>query len=233
MRTIIREQAYEIPLAAGRYQYRRAGRPTGSYERWRFSAATGGYHFLRVDLNADAGEGGDSTLYHLTLNPAGRPERLAFRHFRRGPLLAGTLLFEPELATLAQNVAGRRVEEEISLPPAFTFWFPATAALSLPASLPPDGDHPALLLRKGETFTLEQATVTVRPRPAGRIQLMGREMETRSLVVHWVGGDRPAQQRTLWLDQAGWPLQMVRDDGLQALEISYVRYRADKKSGKV
>ena len=229
MRTIIREQPHEQPLVAGRYQYRRDGQPTGSYERWRFSAAADGYHFLRVDLNADAGEGDDSALYHLTLNPAGRPERLSFRYFRRGSALAGTLLFEPRLVTLAQNVAGRRVEEEVAVPAGYLFWFPATSALGLPTRHAPAADHPALLLRKGDTFTLQPATVSLRREPVERVDVMGKTRETQPVIIKWEASDGRRQQRTVWLGEAGWPLRMERDDGLLALEVRYLRYRVNDK----
>ena len=94
MRSLIRELPYERPLVGGLYLYRHGGMPAGVFERWRLSAAPDGYRFLRVDLNAEASEGEHSTLYHLVLNADGEPERLSFRHFRRGRDLKGTLLFE-------------------------------------------------------------------------------------------------------------------------------------------
>ena len=229
MRKLIREQPHEQPLVAGQYQYRRDDQPTGSYERWRFSAAADGYHYLRVDLNAEAGEGADSTLYHLTLNPAGRPERLSFRHFRRGSTLAGTLLFEPQMVTFTQTVAGRRLEEEVAAPAGHLFWFPATVALGPPAHHAPAGDHPALILRKGETFTLQPVTVSLHDRPVEQIEVMGSARQTRPVIVKWDESNRQRQERAVWLDEAGWPLRMVRGDGLVALEIRYMRYRVNSK----
>lgn len=222
----MREQAYEQPLAGGRYHYRRQGHSTGSYESWRLTRAAGGYRFLRVDLNADAGEGGDSTIYHLTLNPNGGPERLSFRHFRRGPALAGNLLFDGGTVTLTQSVAADRTEEVITLPEPYAFWFPATAALSLPAALPPCSEYPALILSKGQTFTLQQATVSVREQPPVKIRVMGASQLTKPVTVEWQQSARSPGQRTLWLDAFGWPLQMARDDGLLAVETRYLRYRA-------
>ena len=41
----------------------------------------------------------------------------------------------------------------------------------------------------------------------------------RPLLITW-----DDQQRTIWIDEHGWPLQMRRQDGLIARETQYIRY---------
>lgn len=93
MRFIIHEMPYERPLLAGRLRYERDGVPTGAVELWRITNAVDGYRFLRVDLDAREAESGRSSLYHVTLNPAGRPEQLKFRLWGNGPEVSGSLVW--------------------------------------------------------------------------------------------------------------------------------------------
>ena len=76
MRFIIHELPYERPLLSGRLRYERDGVPSGAVESWRLTAAVDGYRFLRVDVDAREAPSGRSWLYHLTLNPAGLPDRV-------------------------------------------------------------------------------------------------------------------------------------------------------------
>ena len=79
MRFLLREQAYEKPMAAGKLRYESSAGPTGAVEAWRLSAVEGDYRFLRVDLDAREAASGNSYIFHLTLNGQNRPERLQFR----------------------------------------------------------------------------------------------------------------------------------------------------------
>jgi hypothetical protein len=225
MRTIFQERASEKPLAGGRYQYRRDGQPTGSEESWRVTLVPGGYSVLRADLNAEAGEGGDSTLYHLLLNQANRPERLEFRHFRRGRMIRGNVIFEDDRVILAQSAELARREVEVTLAGDYAFWYPATSGLGLAGRMVSSGEWPALRVVKGEAFGLQQAVLSVRRQPVEEIVIMGRTREARPVILHWTeAGVRT--QRTLWLDEGGWPLKMVRDDGLSAVETRAIRYQS-------
>lgn len=220
MRSLIRELPYERPIAAGRYRYQRAGQPTGAVESWRLTAAQEGYHFLRVDLNAQEAPSGDSYLYHLTLDPAGRPDRLSFRFFGAAFQAGGNLLFDQGGVTLACTVDGRRIETERDLSPGYAFWFPATSGLALLAAQTA-GDHtiPAVTLDRDDHFALRLVDVHLQPgRPRPHV-IMGRETVLRPLNISWAD-----EQRVIWLDQHNWPLKMERD-GLTAVETRYVRYR--------
>lgn len=215
MRMLIRELPYEKPLVSGQYHYQRDGTPTGTVESWRLSAALDGYRFLRVDLNAEAGEGGDSTLYHLVLNESDEPERLLFRHFRRGRQLRGTLLFEGPYVTLARKNGDDRHEVTIERPPGAPFWFPATAALGLVAF---PGAGPALTLNRADAFNLWPTYLEVSEGPAEALSVMGRTTLARLLAVTWAG-----ERRLIWCDHDVWPLRMERD-GLVAVEKRRLRY---------
>lgn len=219
MRTLIRELPYERPIAAGRYRYERDGQPTGAVESWRLTAAQEGYRFLRVDLNAQAAPSGDSYLYHLTLDAAGRPDRLSFRFFGSAFQARGNLLFAGDNVTLARTVDDRRLEEERDLAPGYAFWFPATAGLALLAERAEDGETvPAVTLDKDERFALQLLDVHIQ---SGRPQphlIMGKETALRPLTLSWA-----EQQRTIWIDRHNWPLKMERE-GLTAVETRYIRY---------
>ena len=220
MRTLIRELPYERPVAAGRYRYERDGEPTGAVESWRLTAAQEGYRFLRVDLNAQAAPSGDSYLYHLTLDAAGRPNRLSFRFFGSAFRAGGNLLFSEDTVTLARTVDGRRLEEERELTSEFAFWFPATAGLALLAEKADDGEIvPAVTLDKDEQFALRLVDLHIRPGSSQPHVIMGKEIDLRPLTLSWA-----EQQRTIWVDQHNWPLKMERER-LTAVETRYIRYR--------
>ena len=224
MRFIIHELPYEKPLAAGQWRYQRDGRPTGAVESWRLTAAPDGYRFLRVDLDARAAESGRSILYHLTLDPQGKPVQLRYRLWAAGPEVTGTALFEDEDLILVTEQAGQRAEEVLALPPEAVFWFPSSAALGLLVDLPQARALPGVRLQlpaKKETPGLEvaQATVTVTSRPVEQRVIMDEVQTLQSVSIWWED-----QERRFWLDQSGQPLRMARQDGLAAVETQLIMY---------
>ena len=220
MRTLIRELPYERPVAAGRYRYEQDGEPTGAVESWRLTAAQEEYRFLRVDLNAQEAPSGDSYLYHLTLDAAGRPDRLSFRFFGSAFQAGGNLLFNRDVVTLARTVDGRRIETERDLPRGYAFWFPATAGLALLAGRADENEIvPGVTLDRDDRFALRFVDLSIQAGLPQPYVIMGKETTLRPLTLSWAG-----EQRTIWLDQHDWPLRMERD-GLAAVETRYVRYR--------
>ena len=222
MRSLIRELPYEQPIAAGRYRYLREGSPTGATESWRLSAAADGYRFLRVDLNGQSASG-KSALYHLTLDPAGYPQRLAFRFFRPGLQIRGNLLFEDRSVALSRTMAGgkpRRVEEELPLPPGTLFWFPATSGLGLLSSAPDGPSQPALTLNPEADFALWPTEVAITTGAAEPVTVMGQALSARPLSIAWA-----QQRRRIWVDENGWPVIMERA-GMTAVETRLIRYTA-------
>ena len=218
MRSLIHEQPHEKPVASGRYRYERQGQATGAAESWRLSDVDDGYHFLRVDLNRQETERGSSVLYHLTIGPAGRPERLSFRFFKGARTISGNVLFEDELVTSARNVDEARLEEVVSLPPGYAFWFPATAGLGLlPATV--KGTAPAVTLNEDEQFALHTTEVTVTNSTVERVTVMGQSVPARRVTVRGAG-----HEWLIWLDAHDWPVRVQSDD-LTAVETRLLRYR--------
>lgn len=218
MRTLIHELPYETPLAGGQYRYERSGQPTGAVESWRLSEAVDGYHFLRVDLNAQQAASGDNYLYHLVLGPQGTPERLNFRFFNRRLQIKGLLLFEGERVSLTRQVNEQRFEEETALATPYLFWFPASAGLSLLAQAQPGSEQNGLSLSRDADFALWRGPVAVRRDAPQSREIMGRSLPTRPLHLEW--GE---EKRTIWLDEYNWPVQMQKGN-LFAKETRYLRY---------
>lgn len=214
MRALIHELPYERPIAAGRYHYVLDGEETAATESWRLSAAPDDHRFLRVDVN-NAAAGGDNVLFHLTTSGDGRPQRLKFHYFRLGRQVRGDLLFEPELALLARQVDGHRLETQCDYARDMPFWFPSAAGLSLLAAAQPG---PGLTLDGARDFDLQPVQLTLRRGRPQRLQLMGGELSARPLTARWAG-----EQPMLWLDEAGWPVR-VQWRGMTATDRRYVRY---------
>jgi hypothetical protein len=216
MRSLIRELPYERPLVAGLYRYQRGDTPTGVVEQWRLSAAQDGYHFLRVDLNAEASTEGHSTLYHLVLNALGDPERLSFRDFRRGRELRGTVLFEGPYVTLTRQLDGERREVTLEQPAETRFWFPASAALGLVCE---PGTGPGLTLNRADDFNLWPTHLEVSAGAPATLTIMGRPVATQRLDLAWAG-----ERRVVWSDAEPWPLQVDRGE-VVAVETRRLHYR--------
>lgn len=220
MRFIIREQDFEQPLASGRWQYELAGRPTGAIESWRLTAVAEGYRFLRVDLDARETDSGHSHLYHLAMTAAGRPERLKFRFFSQDALIAGDLLFENDTLTLLRDINDQHVEQELVMEHGWIFWFPAATGLSLLATEGDDGAAvAAATLDVAANLALHATSICRTFGPEEKLAVARQTVAARPCLIRWAG-----QARTIWLDAAGWPVKMVRDDGLTAVETQYIRY---------
>lgn len=231
MRFVIREQPYETPLASGVLEYEQDGRPTGAVERWRLSSAVDGYQFLRVDLDARQAESGRTYLYHLVLHKNGRPERLQYRFWNSGLQVAGHVLLADGTATASRIVNGQRFEEEITVSGQYAFWFPSSVGLSLLASLGKVGVATAIGLKApskaqqamaelSDLFALYQADVPLDFGDRETLVIVGQSHPVRPLSIRWAD-----QSRTVWLDEHGAVLKMVRDDGLLAVAARYIRYK--------
>lgn len=214
MRKLIHELPYERPVAAGRFEYFENGVATGAVEVWQLNAARDGYRFLRVDLNA-AASSGDNVLYHMTLDAAGRPQRLKFHFFRPRTQVRGDVLFGEDTALLTREMDGRRLESEAAFEPQSLFWFPSSAGLGLLAGAQGGA---GLTLQRQEGFDLWPVDVVLEEGPAATVTVMGHAVQTRELRVRWED-----QERVLWLDGAGWPVRVRRRE-LVAQEGRYVRY---------
>ncbi len=219
MRFIIHELPYERPLLAGRLRYERDGVPTGAVESWRLTRAIDDYRFLRVDLDAREAPSGRSSLFHVTLNPAGRPEQIKYRLWGNGPEVSGTAVWEGNEVIAARRVDGLAYQDVAR---GAAFWFPAGSGLALLAiyagetkgiTMVADTSDPAQLMAVVET------PVAITLGAAATEDVNGELLPVRPLVVAWAD-----QQRTLWIDTEGRPLRLRRNDNLTAVTERLVRY---------
>jgi hypothetical protein len=222
MRFIIGEQEHEIPRSAGLLRYKADGAPTGAVEEWRLTAAPGGYQFLRVDLDAREATSGDSYLYHLALDPTGRPMRLKFRYFNPDKHIAGDLQFDEHSALLRREVNGQRFEDEQKLPSEWGFWFPSTIALGLLVAAAGDDEQIwATTLERASGFALRALTVRLDWEDREEMDVARQTRLVRPCLIRWND-----QSRKVWLDEDFWPVKMLRSDGLEAVESRHIRYIA-------
>lgn len=203
MRFLLREQPFERLVSSGTFLYSQHNQPTGAVEHWRLTNAIDGYQFLRVDLDARAALSGRSHLYHLLLNPAGKPEQLKFRFWATGWDVAGILLFDRTGLTLSRTINGEKIEDigEAKQP----FWFPATSGLWLLNQTEQPEPTTAYTLQI-PTFQLTEWLLTLANNPP-------------MLRATWAN-----QSRTLWFNQHGFIEKMVRQDDLTATLTRYIHY---------
>ena len=219
MRFIIHELPYERPLLAGRLRYERDGLPTGAVESWRVTNAVDGYRFLRVDLDAREAESGRSSLFHVTLNPVGRPEQLKFRLWGSGLEASGSVVWEKGEIISARQVDGVAYQDVAK---GEAFWFPAGAGLallSLCVGEPRGVTMSATATDPAELMKLVETPVAIALGEAALEDVAEELLVVRPLQVNWKD-----QGRTVWIDPEGRPLRLRRDDGLTAVAERLVRY---------
>lgn len=222
MRFIIHQQPYERPIVAGQLQYEHESMPTGAQERFLVTAAVDGYRFLRVDLDARSAPSRWSTLYHMTLDPDGRPQQLKYRFWGGGLEIAGAVVWDELQLTATREVNGLVYQDEAD---ADVLWFPAGAGLAL---LRPQAGtvkaRPAVTLNQdiadpARMMALLPVLVSVRPIEAIEVTVTGATFAAAGYDIAWNG-----QERRVWLHQDGWPLRVWRDDGLTATITQLVGY---------
>lgn len=212
MRFIIHELPYERPVAAGRLRYERDGTPTGAVENWRVTDAVDGFRFLRVDLDARDAASGRTYLYHVTLNGSGRPEALKFRVWDGRVSAGGAVILEGNSIVATREVNGRRFEETAR---GDAFWFPSALGLAMLRHVT-DAKRGVLMATGNEelddVMTLVETSVSIEWKTDHEHALDEKAAVQGVLDVSW-----PGNRRTLWLDEDGNPLRLVRDDGLIAV----------------
>lgn len=219
MRFIIREQDYEKLQAAGKLRYSRDGQPTGLEEQWRVTAAAEGYYFLRVDVDGRRASSGVSCLYHLTLGPEGRPERLKLRCFGPSSDLSADYLLDKQIITAIREVNGRHFEQVLEAPDGYVFWFQSALGLSLLARAA-DGANLEHVISPDEAadFALLGASAELQWYSEETMVVTHQSVEVRPCLIRWLG-----QKRKVWLDGHGWPVRLQIDESLEAVETQYVR----------
>ncbi len=219
MRFIIREQDYEELIASGRFRYERNGRPTGAFESWRLTEALAGYRFLRVDVDGQEAESGESVLFHLVLASDGTPERLKYLLFGPGGELRGDVQLDQLSVSNGRLLRGERHDETLELPGGYAFWFPSTIGVALLARLSTVNTVlEAISPDRDRSFLIGQNKVTIEFANEEVLVVASREILVRHCSIHWDN-----EIRELWLDEHQWPVKLRRGDGLTAIETQYIR----------
>jgi hypothetical protein len=231
MRFIIREQPYEKPSMAGEYRYERDGQPTGAVEKWRLTAASEGYRFLRVDLDAREAASGHTYLYHALVNPDGQVERLKVRFWTQaagsGLQVTGDLVFEETAVSATRTVNGKESDQVIDLPKGYGFWFPSVAGLHF-AGWHGNGPKTAVTLngKVGDEDSLAVQVVEFEYVPLitdyFEMEAAGKARQYSPWKLSWGDGNWRLIKRDA---ETGWPLGMARDDGLTAVATRYIHYK--------
>jgi hypothetical protein len=169
-------------------------------------------------MDARAAASGHSHLYHLTLNPAGRPEQLKYRFWGDGHEVGGSAVWEGDEVIARRQVDGATFEDVAR---GAAFWLPSGAGLSLLAHSAGEtrGIRMTIDAAPAALMALVETPVTIEWGEAAVEQVGGELLSVRPLRVAW--GD---QRRAVWLDNEGRPLRVWRDDGLTAVAERLVRY---------
>jgi hypothetical protein len=220
MRFIIREQEYEKLSASGRFRYEMQDRATGANESWRQTVVTGGFGFIRVDLDRRETLKAATTLFHLAQSPGHRPIRLKFRHFEQMKEINGDVQIQEGNVTLSRQINGRRYDDELKVAQGFSFWFPSTIGLSMLCKQDiKESSFTAVGLDPEEDFRLIDKTVTIKWQEKERLTVAGRSsVAQRCLIV------TNEKTNAVWLDEYRWPVFFQYADGEQAIETQPVRY---------
>lgn len=225
MRFIVKEQPYEKKIASGLFQYEQDEKLTGAVESWRLTTAVPGYQILRVDLDAREAASGNSTLFHLVQTDDGVFERLTYRFWNDKLNVEGNVLFEENRIIERRTVNKERRQQDLAHPPHAHFWFPSTVGLGLLANLGMQTELSAFTLNMDPAnlalfLGLKSVTLALTTGPVEPHLIHDKEVIVRPLTVEWEN-----QKRVLWLDdETNWPLKMVRDDGLTAVESQGIWY---------
>ena len=220
MRFLIREQDYETPLAAGRFQYIQNGQPTGAFESWRLTEVADGYRFLRVDMDTRETGDDESTLYHLLLDPNGRPERLKLRVLALGKQLQGDIIFEKSSIMVSGEADGRRFDDELHLESTYGFYFPTALgfALLLRGALDQEVIS-AVTFDQDQRSLLNQQPVIISSLQEEVLEVVRQKIVVHPYLIRWSD-----QEKQMWLDSYRWPLRIDFGNGQVAKETQYIRY---------
>ena len=230
MRFIIREQPYEKPIMAGEYRYELDGQPTGAVETWRLTAAAEGYRFLRVDLDARAAASGHTYLYHALVNVDGQVERVQYRFWTQvagGLQVTGDVVLESDSVFATRTVNGKPSEQVLELPTGYRFWFPSVAGLHFAGWR---GNEPKTAVtlngKVGDENTLAVQVVDfeyfMMITDFMEMTAAGKVRQYSPCKLSWGEGDWRIIQRDA---ETGWPIGMMRDDGLTAVARQYIRFQ--------
>jgi len=217
MRFIIREQEYEVLLAAGRLKYR-----SGALESWRLTEAVGDYRVMRVDLDwRDAGQN-SSTLFHLLLDQGNQLERAKLRQIMPDGDLSVDVLVDGDSLNVSRAGAMGVAHDVVDRPAGFGLLLPGLVGMALfVGQAGKERDHSAIWLDPARQFAPRQVAVEIETTMEEEsLAVTGQMLAVRPYLIGQ-NGDR----QTLWLDKYGLPVRVEDEQGVFALEDRYVRHR--------
>jgi hypothetical protein len=220
MRCIIREQPYEKLLAAGHFRYQKDGEPTGVEEVWRLTELIEGYRNLRIEIDARNSIGGETTLYHLVINPSGQPERLKMRQFGSGSAMSGDVHLEANTLVIYSDIDGKRFEHELAPPEGYLFVVPSVIWFGfLLAGNHSQQDVPAASFSQEYDLQPLESTIKLSRQGKKKVNVSGFDIDVRTFQVDWLG-----QRCHLYVDQYDCIVEALYGDGLIAKETKYIRH---------
>ena len=216
MRFIIREQEYEVLIAAGRLKYR-----SGAVESWRLTEAVDGFQVMRIDLDFRDSSAANGLLMHVLLDSGKRLERLKLRNLAAdGPVGVDALASEG-LLTVSRIIENGMEYEELRQPPGFGLLLPGFIGLGLVVHcLTGEGPTSVIELSTEKHYEPSQLTVEVNELDAETIAVTGQALAVRPYLIRKNG-----MTRTIWLDKHGLTVRIDDDEGTLAVEDRYVRHR--------
>lgn len=220
MRCIIREQPYEKLLAAGHFRFQKNGESTGVEEVWRLTELIEGYRNLRIEVDARNSISGETTLYHLVINPSGQPERLKIRKFSAGSAISGDVHLEAKALAIYTDIDGKRFEHELVPPEGYLFVVPSVIWPGfLVASNRSQLDVPAVSFSQEYDLRPLENTINLKRQGSKKVNVSGFDIDVRTFQVDWLG-----QRCHLSVDQFDCVVEVLYEDGLVAKETRYIRH---------
>ncbi|UCG24564.1 MAG: hypothetical protein JSW55_00750 [Chloroflexota bacterium] len=221
MRFIIREQEYEKLVAAGRLHYLSAGVETGAVESYRLTQAVDGFSVMRIDLDRRESTEANSTLFHLLLDPYGRPERVKLRRLSPADSSEVDVLVDDESFNISRTSEADVVREEMKRPAGFGLLIPTAVGLGLFVHGNP-GRRSAQAISLDETRRLAplSASLEIDPLDEEEMTVTGQLVAVRPYLIRQKGA-----KCKVWLDDHGLPVRLDDEDGALAVEHRYVRQR--------
>ena len=219
MRFIIREQDYEKLVAAGQLPYLSAGVETGAVESYRLTQAVEGFSVMRIDLDRRGTTEASSTLFHLLLDPGGRPERLKLRCFSRTGSLEADVLVEDESFSVSRTSGEDVFQNEMQRPRGYGLLLPTAVGLGLFVHGNPAGRSAgAIMLDETRRYAPVRTSVEIDPQDEEVMTVTGQIVVVRSYLIRQNGA-----KCKIWLDDHGLPVRLDDEDGSLAVERRYVR----------
>jgi hypothetical protein len=221
MRFLIREQEFETPIASGRFQYEKEGQPAGVIESWRLTEVINDYSFLRIDLDKRESDQEQSILFHVVLNPAGKPERVKARLISMESSMLSDISIQEQSALLTGEINGKRFEDEKKYGSNTIFWFRTVIGYGLLARNSGIDKKPLGLEFNFRKVSLMNQKIAITEIGTSEVLDKGHgNFVVRPYLISWNN-----KRKRVWLDDGNWPIKMDFGNNLMATDTQPIRYR--------